>query len=87
MKLLLTLLLAVLLPWLMDGLLPPAPGDLAVPLVEPAAPGDGDTGHGAYCELAEEPALFLGRDVPELGTYQAFQGWCEARGGTTRWSA
>ena len=44
-----------------------------------------EPGHGAYCSNESEPSVFLGRDVPELGSYQAFDRWCQERGGETSW--
>lgn len=48
--------------------------------VEPA-------GHGAYCRGAARTPRFLGRDLPELGSYSAFQTWCEKQGGEVDWTA
>lgn len=84
MKLLLKILLLILLPWLADAIRPvgPAAPDMHPALAEAATPA-----HGAYCAPIGEGAVFLGRDVPELGSYGAFQEWCAARGGVARWSA
>ena len=46
--------------------------------------GDGP-GHGAYCKIPGEPAVFLGRDLPDLGDYKAFTEWCLERNGEVAW--
>jgi len=84
MKLLLKLLLAIVLAWMLDGLQPEGPPDLAA---LPAAVGMEVPAHGTFCLPAGGGAVFLGRDVPELVSYGAFARWCAARGGVTRWSA
>ncbi len=86
MKIMLKLLVVVLLSWLADTVLPPAPADLTAPMGELAASSDDDLAHGAYCQLPQEPTVFLGRDVPQLASYRAFRSWCTGRGGITRWS-
>ena len=82
MKLLAKLVLFILLPWLVDGVLPRAPA----PIPLPAATSEAEEGHGAYCATSKG-AVFLGRDVPELGSYRALDAWCSQQGGSTRWSA
>jgi hypothetical protein len=84
MKLLLKILLLILLPWLADAIRPAGP---VAPEALPRAGEVGAAAHGAYCAPAGEGAVFLGRDVPELGSYGAFQEWCTAQGGVARWSA
>jgi hypothetical protein len=56
----------------------PAAVEVSAPLSTP--------GHGAFCNSGAEPSVFLGRDVPELGSYAAFADWCEARGGELGWT-
>ena len=55
------------------------------PAVAQVSAQTSDPGHGAFCSDPAGPSVFLGRDVPELGTYPAFRDWCEERGGETGW--
>jgi hypothetical protein len=97
MKLMLKVLILVLVSWMAKGLAPSGPDETGVGFIPrdglPAAGASGPVvagasiGHGTWCQIGREPAVFLGRDVPGLGSYGAFAEWCEARKGRIGWSA
>lgn len=84
------ILLALLFPLLLEWFFPHPFYRLAVGLFAEHSRtrvSQGAAGRGAYCAGRGEPAVFLGRDRPEWGTYAAFEAWCRDRGGEIGWTA